>query len=80
MADIVWEKISGFASLSEYHRFVLYVEAQVAAGVAKEIPVDQHYGRDEIFGGRWFQYIETGAVWRLIAPDIPFKGLWEQVQ
>ncbi len=32
-----------------------------------------------IYGGRWFQDIETGAIWRLVQPDPPFRGLWEPV-
>lgn len=80
MTHAVWEEIHGFASLSEYSRFVQYIEGQVKAGFAEEVDPDPDYGYGEIYGGRWFKDVETGEVWRLIAPDIPFKGLWEPVR
>jgi hypothetical protein len=76
---LVWEEIHGFASPGEYKRFVKYVEGQTASGTARELPVDPLYGVGMIYGGRWFQDVETGAVWRLVAPDPPFRGLWEPV-
>ena len=36
LSDRVWEEIHGFSSLSEYNRFILYIESQVASGVAQE--------------------------------------------
>ena len=74
-----WEEIHGFASPGEYARFVDYLERQLAAGHAVEVSVDPNYGRGEIYGGRWFQDTDTKIVWRLIAPDPPFRGLWEPV-
>jgi hypothetical protein len=76
---IVWEEIHGFVSPGEYVRFVSYLEEQVASGVAREYPADPLYGKGMIYGGRWFQDTETGAIWRLLPPDPPFRGLWEPV-
>lgn len=76
----VWEEIDEFTSPGEYARFVQYLERQVAAGQAKEVPVDPEYGSGEIYGGRWFQDVETSSVWRLIPPDPPSRGLWEPVK
>ena len=73
------EEIHGFTSPAEYMRFVEYIEGQVVSGVAKELPVDPLYGKGMIYGGRWFQDVEIGAIWRLVAPDPPFRGLWEPV-
>jgi hypothetical protein len=75
----VWEEILGFASSSEYNSFKRYIEEQVSRGIARERPVDLRYGKGMICGGRWFQDVETGAVWRLVAPDPPFQGLWEPI-
>jgi hypothetical protein len=75
----VWEEIQGFASPGEYERFVRYIEGQVASGVAREVSVDPLYGKGMIYGGRWFEDVENRAVWRLIPPDPPFKGLWEPI-
>lgn len=80
MASAIWEEIHGFSSPSEYHRFVNYIEGQTQAGHAKEIEPDPDYGRGEIYGGRWFEDVESGEVWRLVPPDFPFKGLWEPVR
>jgi hypothetical protein len=75
----VWEEIHGFSSLGEYKTFCTYVEGQVTAGVARERVSDPGYKTGEIHGGRWFEDLETKEVWRLVAPDFPFKGLWERV-
>lgn len=76
---LVWEEIRGFSSPGEYQRFVQYIGEQTTSGVAREVPVDPLYGKGIIYGGRWFQDLETGAVWRLVPPDPPFRGLWEPV-
>ena len=76
---LVWEEIHGFTSPGEYTRFVRYIEGQVMSGAAKELPADPTVGKGLIYGGRWFRDVETGAVWRLVAPDPPFRRLWEPV-
>jgi hypothetical protein len=76
---LIWEEVHGFASPGEYKRFVQYIEGQVASGAAKELPADPLYGKGMISDGRWFQDVKTGAIWRLVAPDPPFRGLWEPV-
>jgi hypothetical protein len=75
----VWDEIHGFMSPGEFKRFVQYLEGQLASGVVREQPADPLYGKGMIYGGRWFQDIETGAIWRLVPPDPPFRGLWEPV-
>lgn len=76
----IWEEIHGFDSLSEYSRFVKYIEDQLVQGQAEEQTADPNYGVGEIYGGRWFKDIDSGQVWRLVAPDFPFKGLWEPIK
>lgn len=75
-----WEEIHGFSSPDEYKRFTRYIEAQVADGVAREVVADENYSAGQIYGGRWFQDSGSGQTWRLVAPDFPFKGLWEPVR
>ena len=58
---------------------VRYIEDQVSAGITRECDVDPRYGKGMIFGGRWFEDIETREIWRLVPPDFPFRGLWEPV-
>lgn len=80
MSKFVWEEIHGFESLWEYSWFYQYIEAQVETGYARETELDPDYGYGEIYGGRWFEDIDSGKIWRLIEPDFPFKGLWEPVR
>jgi hypothetical protein len=75
----MWEEIHGFQSPGEFKKFVRYIESQVSSGEAKEVNPDPDYRKGEIYGGRWFKDLKTGEVWRLVPPDIPFKGLWEPV-
>jgi hypothetical protein len=74
-----WEEIYGFDTLGEYKRFCTYIEEQVTSGVARERIPDPDYEKGKIFGGRWFEDVETKEIWRLVAPDFPFKGVWEKV-
>lgn len=80
MSNCYWIPIEEFESLAEFKRFEVFLQQCVEAGGAKEIPADPEYSRGEIYGGRWFIDTKTGCRWRLIEPDIPFKGLWEQVE
>jgi hypothetical protein len=72
-----WEEIHGFTVPSEYNCFIKYIEKQIHNNEVEEIEINPDYGFGEIYGGRWFKYLVTGEIWRLIAPDFPFKGLWE---
>ena len=74
-----WYEIRGFASPGEFERFVEYIRGQVRSGIAEETAADPAYGPGEIFGGRWYRHVASGAVWRLVPPDPPFTGLWERV-
>jgi hypothetical protein len=31
------------------------------------------------FFERWYKCNKCGTVWRLVEPDSPYKGIWEQV-
>jgi hypothetical protein len=76
-----WETISGFSSPGEYQRFCCWLDAQVAEGIAEEIPVGK--ARNEVpfgFYEKWFRCKENDKVWRLVAPDAPFRGLWAEVE
>jgi hypothetical protein len=76
----MWEEIHGFQSPGEFKRFERYIENQVNSGEVVEVNPDPDYGKGEIYGGRWFKDLNTGEVWRLVPPDIPFRGLWEPVR
>ena len=80
MVNNSWEEIHGFSSLSEYKKFVQYIEKQINDGYVLEKSPDMKYGYGEIYGGRWFENINSGDVWRLVPPDFPFRGVWEPIK
>lgn len=80
MGTCIWEEIHGFQSLGEYQKYVLYIEGQVQTGYAIEITPLSDYHKDFVFGGRWFEDIDSGQKWRLVPPDFPFRGLWDPVK
>lgn len=80
MTNIILEEIHGFISPGEYLKFLKYIEQHVSIGNLTEVPVDPNYNKDEIYGGRWFRESDSRQTWRLVPPDSPFRGIWEQVQ
>lgn len=74
------EEIHGFSSLDEFRKFSEHLSTLVLEGKLAEVNADPNYGHNLIFGGRWFEIIATKAVWRLVPPDFPFRGLWEPVK
>lgn len=75
----IWETIPAFSSSREYHAFVAYIEAEVDAGRAEEVPATPMFGGKYLFGERWFRDPGSGAVWRLMPPDPPMRGFWQPV-
>ncbi len=80
MSKAEFYEIHGFASLSEYERFVQYINNLINEGVVSELkPCHDHieYGyQDE----KWFKVHGTDHIWRLVEPDPPFAGVWEKVK
>jgi hypothetical protein len=74
-----WTPIHGFQSYRHYEEFVRELESVVQQGSADEIPPDSEYHFGMIYGGRWFRDRRSGAGWRLIEPEAPFRGIWEPV-
>ena len=72
-----WEAIHGFQSPSEYKRFCAWLSAQVESGLAEAVPITTPSG-DLAFGlnEHWYRCKATGEVWRLVDPDVPFRGAW----
>jgi hypothetical protein len=79
MSACSWEEIHGFESPSEYQIFVRYIDGQVEAGHVCEVAPSLDYHKDFVFGGRWFQDVDSAEIWRLVLPDFPFRGVWEPV-
>jgi hypothetical protein len=51
----------------------------VANGTLAEVPVEDRYSGSFMFNEHWFR-APSGAIWRLVAPDPPFRGVFERVR
>jgi hypothetical protein len=74
-----WEAIDDFKSLSEFNRFVSWMNEQVATGEAVEVEVAAPYLDAPSFTEKWFTHARGGQTWRIVWPDGPFTGLFERV-
>jgi hypothetical protein len=76
-----WEEIHGFETPGEYQRFIQWSNDQIKEGAIEATPVKQPYGGSGFpqFKECWFQCRSCGAAWRLVAPEPPFRGVFEPV-
>jgi hypothetical protein len=74
-----WEAITDYRSAIEFDQFVQWMDEQLRVGVAEEVSVQKPYIGATTFREKWFRHIESGQLWRLVWPDGPFTGLFEQV-
>jgi hypothetical protein len=73
-----WDIVDAFQSDDQYERLLGWLTEQVRAGAAREEPVKKRYSGVE-WDEHWYRCLSTRDVWRLIAPDPPFKGLFKPV-
>ncbi len=78
-ASAGWKPVDGFADAEAYERFAAWVAGEAAAGGAAELPVEDRYAGSNLLHERWFREVSTSRVWRLVAPDFPFAGVFERV-
>jgi len=74
-----WEPIDGFNSLEEYERLRDSVSEQVRLGEADERRVAKPYSGLKTIDEHWYRCKATGELWRMIAPDPPFPGIFDKV-
>ena len=74
-----WESISDFYSVDEYELFARWMDEQVTTGEAVEVAVTRPFVDVPVLGERWFRHAASGVVWRLVRPDEPLTGFFEQV-
>jgi hypothetical protein len=74
-----WEEASHFNSYAHYERVLSFINEQVATGVAKPVKVRKPYSGLETLNEHWYQCLASKQTWRLVAPDPPFKGIFEPV-
>jgi hypothetical protein len=65
-----------FKGWNEFYDFVKLVES---SDKFSETEVLERYSNIDSFEQRWFVYIQTNEVWRLVEPDPPFAGVWEKL-
>lgn len=73
-----WEEIQGFRSPGEYQRFLASVKGALKEGALQEIPVGSKYVDSAMLDEHWYRS-DSGEIWRLVAPDYPFTGVFERV-
>ena len=74
-----WEEVNAFQSLIEFNRFVDWMTAQTKSGAAEEVAVRAPYIGSATFREKWFRHVPSGDTWRLVWPDVPFKGVFEPI-
>ena len=77
MKNCEWESIDDFHSLIEFERFEKWLNEEITTGKAVETPVTNPYlGEYASFEEKQFRHVTSGKIWRLVWPDVPFKGLF----
>jgi len=74
-----WEVIDEFLSPQEYERFVAWITDQVSAGMVEQVPVQESYAGPG-FEEKWFRCIVESETWRLVSPQVPFRGYWGPIE
>lgn len=78
MAHEEWDEIHGFASPGEFDRFRKWIDEALQEGALAEVPVESPYSGSTMFDERWYRST-AGDTWRVVAPDPPFRGVFERV-
>jgi hypothetical protein len=79
MTACPWDSIDRFSSFAEFSRFRAWMTTQIETGQAAEVDVVERYLDISSFSEQWFEHRPSRTVWRLVWPDAPFAGLFEQV-
>ena len=67
-----WETINNFGSLRERDEFVVWLQQEIALGLAQEVTPT---APDD--GERWYKHLATGSLWRLVSDENPYgPGFW----
>lgn len=74
-----WQRVDGFLSMSDYLAAQASLRAQVQNGLVEERKVRKPYSGLQTLDERWYKCKANGEVWRLIAPDPPFPGIFEPI-
>lgn len=75
-----WDKVDGFRSLDEYEQTLALLQEQVKSGTAAAVDLDPQKRWGTAFDEHWFRCHADGQVWRLVAPDPPFRGVFKPLR
>jgi len=76
--DCGWVAVVAFSSFEDYERLRRSITGQVKGGEAEERRVRKPYSGLETLDEHWYRCRATGDIWRLVAPDPPFPGIFEK--
>jgi hypothetical protein len=74
-----WDEIRGFESPGEYERFRRWISEAITEGALREVPCGFQLCCGNRSDEHWYR-AASGQTWRLLAPDYPFKGVFEKVE
>ena len=74
-----WESVDRFKSLADYEQLLAKITEQVANGRARVVAVDPDKGWGTAWDEHWYQCTDKNEIWRLVAPDPPFRGIFKKV-
>jgi hypothetical protein len=75
-----WEPVDRFQSLAHYEQFLSRINEQVAQGHAVAEPLDPEKAWGNAWDEHWYKCVADHEVWRLVAPDPPFRGFFKKLQ
>ena len=76
-SDCGWSEIDAFRSLKDYEEHLNHINEQVSSGSAKSVELDPKQRWGTAFDERWFTCGDGSTIWRLVAPDPPFRGIFK---
>jgi len=75
-----WQPIRAFESSAEYRELLSFLTAEITKGIAESVPVERPYSGSTLMDEHWYRNVRTNELWRLVAPDPPFRGVFKRVE
>ena len=75
-----WKSVDRFKSLADYEQMLAKITEHVANGTARVVAVDPDKAWGTAWDEHWYQCAGNNEIWRLVAPDPPFRGIFKKVE
>ena len=72
----VLEEVDNFSD-SEFKLFQMYITRLVKNRVLRKVRIREKYGKPK---EKWYECKTCKTIWRLVYPDVSFRGLWSKVR